>query len=148
MRVWVVCYVIAHPYTDLTRDITKSLFTFGCVWTCYHIPQLWAELIAYPYLYSNTCMLVRLILFVIETPVVECRIYLRHAMMTSYNGKLSALLVLFAGTSPVAAGNSPVTDVSLILAWSNGWVNYRDAGDLRRHRAHYDVTVMCTHRMQ
>ena len=27
--------------------------------------------------------------------------------------------------------------------WStNGWVNNRDAGDLRRHRAHYDVTVM------
>ena len=32
--------------------------------------------------------------------------------------------------------------VSLICAWINGWVNYREAGDLRRHRAHYDVTVM------
>ena len=31
---------------------------------------------------------------------------------------------------------------SLICAWINGWVNNRDAGDLRRHRAHYDVTVM------
>ena len=31
---------------------------------------------------------------------------------------------------------------SLILAWTNGWVNNRDAGDLRRYRAHYDVTVM------
>ena len=31
---------------------------------------------------------------------------------------------------------------SLICAWTNGWVNNRDAGDLRRHRAHYDVTVM------
>ena len=30
---------------------------------------------------------------------------------------------------------------SLICAWSNGWVNTSDAGDLRRHRAHYDVTV-------
>ena len=30
----------------------------------------------------------------------------------------------------------------LIYAWTNGWVNNRDAGDLRRHRAHYDVTVM------
>ena len=27
-------------------------------------------------------------------------------------------------------------------AWMNGWVNNREAGDLRRHRAHYDVTVM------
>ena len=31
---------------------------------------------------------------------------------------------------------------SLICAWINGWVNYREAGDLRCHRAHYDVTVM------
>ena len=31
---------------------------------------------------------------------------------------------------------------SLICAWLNGWVNNREAGDLRRHRAHYDVTVM------
>ena len=31
---------------------------------------------------------------------------------------------------------------SLICAWINGWVNNRDAGHLRRHRAHYDVTVM------
>ena len=29
---------------------------------------------------------------------------------------------------------------SLICAWINGWVNNREAGDLRRHRAHYDVT--------
>ena len=31
---------------------------------------------------------------------------------------------------------------SLICAWTNGCVNNRDAGDLRRHRSHYDVTVM------
>ena len=31
---------------------------------------------------------------------------------------------------------------SLICAWINGWVNNRGAGNLRRHRAHYDVTVM------
>ena len=31
---------------------------------------------------------------------------------------------------------------SLICAWINGWVNNRDAGDLRRHRTHYDVTVL------
>ena len=31
---------------------------------------------------------------------------------------------------------------SLICAWTNGWANNRDAGDLRRHRAHFYVTVM------
>ena len=31
---------------------------------------------------------------------------------------------------------------SLICAWINCWVNNRGAGDLRCHRAHYDVIVM------
>ena len=31
---------------------------------------------------------------------------------------------------------------SLICVWISGWVNNREAGDLRRHRAHYDVIVM------
>ena len=31
---------------------------------------------------------------------------------------------------------------TLIFAWTNNWVNNRDAGDLRHDRAHYDVTVM------
>ena len=31
---------------------------------------------------------------------------------------------------------------SLICAQISGWVNNREAGDLRRHRAHYDVIVM------
>ena len=33
--------------------------------------------------------------------------------------------------------------ISLICAWINGWVNNRKACDLRRHRVHYDITVMC-----
>ena len=31
---------------------------------------------------------------------------------------------------------------SSICAWTNGWVNNQDAGDLRRHRVHYDLSVM------
>ena len=31
---------------------------------------------------------------------------------------------------------------SLICVWINGWVNNHEAGDLRRYRAHCDVTVM------
>ena len=31
---------------------------------------------------------------------------------------------------------------SLICAWTNSRENIRGVGDLRRHRAHYDVTVM------
>ena len=31
---------------------------------------------------------------------------------------------------------------SLICTWINGWVNTREAGDLRCHRAHYDIIIM------
>ena len=31
---------------------------------------------------------------------------------------------------------------SLICAWTNGSANHRNAGDLRCHRTHYDITVM------
>ena len=60
----------------------------------------------------------------------------------------SALLAICAGNSP-ASVNSPhkgqwrgALMFSLICAGTNGWANNQDAGHLRRHRAHYDVTVM------
>ena len=31
---------------------------------------------------------------------------------------------------------------SLICVWINDWVNNHEAGDLRRHRGHYDVNVL------
>ena len=37
---------------------------------------------------------------------------------------------------------------SLICVWINGWVNNREAGDLRRYRAHYDVIVMTLMRLE
>ena len=62
----------------------------------------------------------------------------------------SALLAICAGNSPVPGEfptQRPVTVraalvFSLICARINGWVNHGEAGDLRRNRAHYDVTVM------
>ena len=60
----------------------------------------------------------------------------------------SALLALSAENSPVT-GEFPhkgqwrgALVFSLICAWTNGWVNDRDAGDMIRHRAYYDVAVM------
>ena len=38
--------------------------------------------------------------------------------------------------------------ISLICAWVNGWVNNGKAGDLRRHRSHYDATVMYSDKTQ
>ena len=71
----------------------------------------------------------------------QCHSWWRHQMET-----FSASMALCAGNSPV---NSPhkgqwrgALMFSLISAWMNGWVNNREAGDLRHHRAHYDVLVM------
>ena len=70
-------------------------------------------------------------------------------MMTSANGSI------FRVTGPFLRGihrspmNSPhrgqwrgASMFSLICDWINGWVNSREAGDLRRYSAHYDVIVM------
>ena len=68
--------------------------------------------------------------------------------MTSSKGNISALLALCAANSPITGeflSQKPATrsfDVLFICAWINGWVNIREAGDLRRHCAHYDVTLM------
>ena len=46
------------------------------------------------------------------------------------------------GTSPHKCQWSGALMFSLICAWINGWVNNREAGDLRIHRAHYNAIVM------
>ena len=60
----------------------------------------------------------------------------------------SALLAIRTGNSPVT-GEVPTQrsvtrsfDVFFDMRSKIGWVNNGEAGDLRRHRAHYDVTVM------
>ena len=60
----------------------------------------------------------------------------------------SALLAIWAGNWPVP-GELPTHGqsrgalmFSLICVWINCWINNGDAGDLRRYRAHYDVSVM------
>ena len=60
----------------------------------------------------------------------------------------SALLAICAGNSPASGefpAQRPVTrsfGVFIDLCLNKGWENNREAGDLRRYRAHYDVIVM------
>ena len=71
----------------------------------------------------------------------KIRTWRRHQMKT-----FSALLGLCAGNSPVNSTHKGAWRgalmVCLTCAWLNGWINSREAGDSRRHRAHYGVTVM------
>ena len=70
-------------------------------------------------------------------------------MMTSSNGNI------FRDTGPLCGDftghrlipRRKATDVEIwcflwSAPWTNGWVSTREAGDLIRHRAHYDVIVM------
>ena len=65
-----------------------------------------------------------------------CQIFIK-IMMTSSNGNI------FRVTGPRWIPRTKVSGVELwCFLWINGWVNNREAGDLRRYRAHYDVIVM------
>ena len=74
--------------------------------------------------------------------------YMLH-MMTSSNGKIFPRYWPFVWEIHRSPVNSPhkgqwrgALMFSLICVWTNGWVNNREAGDLRRHRYHYEVIVM------
>ena len=71
----------------------------------------------------------------------------RRIMMTS-NGNILRITGHVWDNSPVT-GDFPHKGqwrrslmFSLDCAWITGWENNHEAGDLRHHRAHYDVTVM------
>ena len=71
------------------------------------------------------------------------------SMMTSSNGNIFRVTGSLGGkfTGHRLIPLTKASDAELwcfffICAWINNCVNNREAGDLRRHRAHYDVTVM------
>ena len=74
----------------------------------------------------------------------------RHIfMMTSSNGNIFRVTGSLCGEF-TGSGEFPphkgqwrgALMFSLICVWINGWVNNREASDLRRHRGHYDASVM------
>ena len=70
----------------------------------------------------------------------KCRVkssWWRHQMKT-----FSALLAFCAVNSPHKGQRRGALMFSLICTWINSWVNNPEAGDLRRHRAHCDVSAM------
>ena len=72
-------------------------------------------------------------------------------MMTSWNGNIfrftGPLCEEFTGHRWISSTKASDAELWYFL-WSahslNGWVNNREAGDLRRHHAHYDVIVIYT----
>ena len=62
-------------------------------------------------------------------------------MMTSSNGNIFRITGLLCGEF-TGHWRIPRTKASDAELWSFGWVNNREAGDLRCHHAHYDAIVM------
>ena len=75
-----------------------------------------------------------------------------YIMMTSSNGSIFHV----TGSAPLAFVRGPVNSprkglwrraLMFSLIRINGWVKNREAGDLRRHRTHYDVIVMMEYKL-
>ena len=93
------------------------------------------------------------IILAIFVRYLKCVRKWRHRIFT-LNTWLSMHQVLSINIMKSSSGNISVhrwipctkaSDTELwcfLWSWINGWVNNREAGDLRRHRAHYDVIVM------
>ena len=62
--------------------------------------------------------------------------------MTSSNGNILHVTGHLCGESPQKGQGRGALMFFFIYVWINDWVNNREAGDLRRYRAHYDVSVM------
>ena len=89
----------------------------------------------------------------LSSDVVRVQLYWvypkKYAMMTSSNGNIFRVTGLFVRRIHRSPVNSPhqgqwrgALMFSLICTWINNWVNNAEAGDLRSHRAHCDVSVM------
>ena len=80
--------------------------------------------------------------------VTWCIMFQLFVMMTSSNGNIFRVTGPLCGEFTVPV-NSPhkgqwrgALMSSLICARINDWANNCEAGDLRRHRGHYDVNIM------
>ena len=74
------------------------------------------------------------------------------SMMTSSNGNIFRVTVHlcreFTGDRWIPRTRTSDAELWCFLCsahWINGWANTREAGDLRRRHAHYDVIVMCSY---
>ena len=98
--------------------------------------------------------------FIISAKVYQCQMGFQWesyftisiypgTMMTSSNGNIFCVTGPLCGEFTghrwfplIKASEAGLWCFSLICAWTKAWVNNREACNLRRHRAHYVVSVM------
>ena len=143
-----ICFDLIHYRRILYASITMlwcennnlSHFHIYIPIYVYELPQFCTLLhsaitILQPKPYIHTCRVVRVLMW---SQSHDCHSILED-MTTSSNGNISRV------TGPLSPHKGQWLGAlmfSLICALINGWVSNRKASDLRRHRAHYGVTVM------
>ena len=115
---------------------------------CNYITRIHEELLHKRKTQSSTKPWAHFMGYIEYTNIVRMAWWMEYTWWRRQMEAFSALLALCAGNSPVPV-NSPhkgqwrgALMFSLICARINDWVNNREAGDLRRHRGHCDVSVM------
>ena len=136
----------------LNKLLTIKLKTHGqfmeWITSNYLTVSRWRSLLLPGAHFTNDCSTVEIGHEWLYTPfqiLIAIQFYIRHPWRCHQIETFSALLALYAGNSPHKGLWRKALMFTLICAWINRWVNNREAGDLRRHRAHYDVIVMDSH---
>ena len=136
-------------------DVNFVIFSCNIIINTLDGYQLDDALISY-FLYENCCFSIQIPLNIFPSVQIKINPALNQIMVWRRKGNDDVIkwkhfprywpFVWEIRWSPV---NSPhkgqwrgALMFSLICLWINGCANSRDVGDLRRHRAHYDVIVM------
>ena len=115
-----------------------------CVWN----PQHNSSDDIHPFFHSHDIIVLGEFIRIFHRFFRVTSLVLGEFMTTSPNGNIFRVTGPLCGNSPVTGefpSERPVTrsfDVFFDLRLINYWVNNREAGDLRRYRAHYDAIVM------
>ena len=126
-----ILVALAHWPTNKTTPILQTTFPSAFPWNKkLHFESSFIEMLKVSALYEITSK-------INNTQISPKFSWWRHQMET-----FSAFLAICAGNSPHKGQWRGALMFSLICVWINGGVNNREAGDLRRYRAHYDVSVM------
>ena len=107
--------IIMQPLRD--QWPMNNRYPQGYIYIYIYIDPRYLQWYIYIYIYNGN------IFRVIAWPFV--RGIHRSPVNSTHKGQWSGALIFF-----------------MICVWMNGWVNSREAGDLRRYCAHYDVGVM------
>ena len=121
-EVWYISVEVV-AYFSVTFNISIYMLRYGWQWQIRYIHSLQQDM-AYTF-------------------VIYCCPWWRHQMESlPVTDPLCGEFIGHRWIPPRKGQWRGVLMFSLICAWINGWVNNRQAGDLRRHHAHYDVNVM------